>query len=96
MSHQSADASTASLASKLAKLPVIMRTMVHHPQSFARLADTGIQLLCKGALAARDRELVIPRIGWLYQACYEWGEHEQALLRAAEELYEGAMISDAT
>jgi alkylhydroperoxidase family enzyme len=28
-----------------------------------------------GALAARDRELIILRTGWLCKAPYEWGEH---------------------
>jgi len=35
----------------------------------------GMQLLGKGALPARERELVVLRIGWLCQAPYEWGEH---------------------
>ena len=84
-----------------------------------------MQLLGQGALAARDRELAILRIGWLCQAPYEWGEHvhvaktvgilsdeieritvgstapgwcekDAAILRATEELYADAMISDDT
>ena len=110
---------------KLANLPEIVRTMLRHPDLFALQADVGIQLLGKGALTARDRELAILRMGWLCEAPYEWGEHvmvakkvgitseeieritrgsgapgwsehEQAILRAVEELYEDAMISDAT
>jgi len=113
------------LSAVLAQLPEIVRTMLRHPELFARQVDMGIQLLAQGALAPRDRELAILRIGWLCQAPYEWGEHvqvaqklgigreeieritrgsaadgwsehEQAIVRAAEELFEGAMISDAT
>lgn len=121
MEHQAAVASSETLAS----LPEIMRTMLRHPDLFARQVDLGIQLLSQGALSARDRELAVLRIGWLCRAPYEWGEHvlvakkvgitseeieritvgsdapgwdehEQAILRATEELYEDAMISDAT
>lgn len=112
-------------AESLATLPEIMRTMLRHPNLFARQVDLGIQLLSQGSLTARDRELAVLRIGWLCRAPYEWGEHvlvakkagitseeieritggsdapgwnehEQAILRATEELYEDAMISDAT
>jgi alkylhydroperoxidase family enzyme len=109
----------------MANLPEIIRTMLRHPALFAKQTDMGIQLLGKGALAPRDRELAILRIGWLCQAPYEWGEHvhvaksvgisseeieritqgsdapgwsehDQAILRAAEELRENALISDTT
>ena len=126
MSHQSAVTATeAGLATKLVNLPEIMRTMLRHPNLFARQADIGLQLLSQGVLSPRDRELAILRIGWLCQAPYEWGEHvliakklgitsadieritrgsdvpewsehERAILRATEELYENSMISDAT
>lgn len=49
--------------------------MLRHPDLFARQVELGIQLLGKGALTARDRELAVLRIGWLCQAPYEWGEH---------------------
>lgn len=125
MAGQAADASAAGLADTIANLPEILRTMLRHPNLFARQVDIGIQLLGEGALSGRDRELAILRIGWLCQAPYEWGEHvlvakklgigseeidritrgsgaagwsehEQAILRAAEELHADAMISDAT
>lgn len=115
----------ADLSTLLANLPEIVRTMLRHPELFARQTDMGIQLLGQGALSGRDRELAVLRIGWLCQAPYEWGEHvhvakkvgitsaeieritagsaapgwcehEQAILRAVEELYENAIISDAT
>ena len=59
----------------LAELPEIMRTMVHHSDLFNRHTDLGFQLLARGVLPPRDRELAILRIGWLCQAPYEWGEH---------------------
>ena len=121
MSDQSPEASAADISN----LPEIVRTMLRHPDLFSRHTEVGIQLLCKGTLSKRDRELAVLRIGWLCQAPYEWGEHvivaksvgiekheieritqgsdapgwsehEQAILRAAEELYRDAMISDAT
>jgi alkylhydroperoxidase family enzyme len=108
-----------------AALSEIVLTMARHPGLFAVQTDIGIQLLAHGALAARDRELAVLRIGWLCQAPYEWGEHvlvaksvgistaeierithgaeadgwtvhDRAILRATEELYRDAMISDAT
>jgi len=65
----------AETAAELGKLPEIVRTMLRHPDLFARQTDVGVYLLTRGALAARDRELAILRMGWLCQAPYEWGEH---------------------
>lgn len=126
VSHQQGkEISADALTGLLAKLPEIVRTMLRHPDLFARQVDIGIQLLAHGTLESRDRELCILRIGWLCQAPYQWGEHviiakksglepvdieriitgsnapgwnkrERALLQAAEELYESAMISDVT
>jgi alkylhydroperoxidase family enzyme len=125
MSDHAAGAAPDSMASHFKNLPEIMRTMLRHPDLFARQMELGLQLLSRGALPPRDRELVILRVGWLCRAPYEWGEHvhiaktvgitseeiervtlgsgapgwnehEQALLRATEELRETAMISDAT
>ncbi len=119
------DATPTDVSALVANLPEIVRTMLRHPELFARQTDIGIQLLGQGALAGRDRELAILRVGWLCQAPYEfgehvhvakkvgitseeieritmgstapgWNEHEQAILRAVEELYENAVISDAT
>jgi alkylhydroperoxidase family enzyme len=100
-------------------------TLLRHPELYRTQIVHGVQLLCRGVLDARDRELAILRTGWLCQAPYEWGEHvefarkagispeeieritegsdapgwsahDRAILRAVEELHEGAMISDAT
>jgi len=117
--------SPADKSALVANLPEIVRTMLRHPDLFARQVDIGIQLLAQGRLAPRDRELAILRMGWLCQAPYQWGEHilvakklgitsdeieriivgseapgwsalEAAILKATDELYENAMISDAT
>jgi 4-carboxymuconolactone decarboxylase len=108
-----------------ADVPEMMTTMLRHPDLFARIADLSMQLLGKGALPPRDRQLAVLRISWLCQGPYVWGEHvkhskrigltseeieritrgwtvpgwdehEQAILRAVEELYESAMITDDT
>jgi alkylhydroperoxidase family enzyme len=118
-------ATPTAVSALVANLPEIVRTMLRHPELFARQTDIGIQLLGQGAWAGRDRELAILRVGWLCRAPYEfgehvhvaktlgitseeieritvgstapgWSEHEQAILRAVEELYENAVISDAT
>jgi alkylhydroperoxidase family enzyme len=98
-------------------------TLLRHPELYGAQMTFGVQLLIRGVLAPRDRELLILRTGWLCQAPFEWGEHvliaarigltseeiervtlgsgaagwdehERAVLRAAEELHEHAMISD--
>ncbi len=119
-----AAAPPADVSALLANLPEIVRTMLRHPDLFARQVDIGVQLLAQGRLAPRHRELMILRMGWLCQAPYQWGEHvmvakklgvtsveieriilgpdapgwnelDQAILKATDELYENAMISDA-
>src|SRR3546814_12401148 len=61
-------ASADEMAARVANLPEIVRTMLRHPELFARQTDVGIQLLARGALTPRDRELAVLRIGWLCQA----------------------------
>lgn len=63
------------LSGLLAKIPEIVRTMLRHPDLFARQVDVGIQLLAQGSLEPRDRELCVLRVGWICQAPYQWGEH---------------------
>ena len=53
----------------------IFRTLVHHPKLMKRWLVFGNHILFKSTLPARDRELVILRIGWLCRAEYEWGQH---------------------
>jgi alkylhydroperoxidase family enzyme len=110
---------------EVAALSEIVLTMLRHADLFVVQTDVGIQLLGRGTLTPRDRELAVLRIGWLCQAPYEWGEHvlvakkvgisgeeieritqgadapgwsehDRAILQATDELYDDAMISDAT
>ena len=52
----------------------VFSTLVRHPGLFRRWLAFGGQLLA-GELAARERELLILRTGWLCRAEYEWGQH---------------------
>ena len=53
----------------------IFRTLAHHPDLMKRWLVFGNHVLGKSTLPARERELVILRVGWLCQAGYEWGQH---------------------
>ena len=112
-------------APKTGDVPEYVATFLKHPALYERHVALGTELLGKGTLTPRQRELAVLRTGWLCGAPYEWGEHvaigkriglsdaeierivqgsqaagwnlqDRAIVRAAEELREGAMISDAT
>jgi alkylhydroperoxidase family enzyme len=53
----------------------IFRTLAHHPALTKRWLVFGTHVLSKSTLPARERELVILRIGWLCRSGYEWGQH---------------------
>jgi alkylhydroperoxidase family enzyme len=53
----------------------IFRTLAHHPKLLKRWLVFGNHVLTKTSLPARDRELVILRVGWLARAEYEWSRH---------------------
>ena len=53
----------------------IFRTLAHHPDLMKRWLVFGNHVLSKSSLPARERELVILRVGWLCQSGYEWGQH---------------------
>ena len=53
----------------------IFRTLARHPQLLKRWLVFGNHVLAKSTLPARERELVILRMGWLCRAEYEWGHH---------------------
>ena len=103
----------------------VLTTIGRHPKLFDRFFTFGWYVLFEQTLPARDREILILRIGWLCQAEYEFGQHtlsgksvgltdeeilritkrpgdpnwstfDAALVRAADELYYNAIISDAT
>ena len=53
----------------------IFSTLARHPALLERWLPFGNHVLFKNTLPARERELVILRIGWLCKAPYEWGQH---------------------
>ena len=50
----------------------IFKTIAHHPNLMRRWLVFGNHVLFKSTLPAREREILILRIGWLCQAEYEW------------------------
>ena len=53
----------------------IFRTLGHHPRLFKRFNLLGGLLLTDGLLPAREREIVILRVGWRSGSVYEFGQH---------------------
>ncbi|MDG2332613.1 MAG: carboxymuconolactone decarboxylase family protein [Myxococcota bacterium] len=53
----------------------IFRTLARHPELAKRWLVFANHVLGKSTFPARERELVILRMGWLCQAGYEWGQH---------------------
>ena len=53
----------------------IFRTLARHPKLLKRWMVFANHIMLKSSLAARDREILILRIGWLCRAEYEWGQH---------------------
>jgi len=103
----------------------IFRTLANYPKLAKRWMVFANHVLGKNSLPAREREIVILRIGWLCSAEYEWAQHvvigkregltddeikrigvgpeapgwsalDQALLRATDELWNDAFVTDAT
>lgn len=103
----------------------IIKTLANYSKLYNRWRVFGNHVLFKSSLPARDREILILRIGWLCGSEYEWGQHvvigkqsglndeeikritdganalgwdpfEATLIRAVDELYLDAFISDAT
>ncbi|MFW6093738.1 MAG: carboxymuconolactone decarboxylase family protein [Pseudomonadota bacterium] len=60
----------------------IFKTLAHHPDLMRRWLVFANHILGKSTLAARERELVILRIGYLCRAGYEWGQHVEIARRA--------------
>ncbi len=57
-------------------IPEVFATMLKHPGLYRRQMEISIQLVGKdAALAPRERELAVLRVGWLCRAPYEWGQH---------------------
>ena len=53
----------------------IFRTLANHPELMRRWMVFANHILAKSSLGARDREILILRIGWLCRSGYEWGQH---------------------
>ena len=61
----------------------IFRTQMNHPDAMRAFLSFGSYVLSKrNTLPARERELVILRIGYLCRAGYEWTQHHAIGLRA--------------
>jgi alkylhydroperoxidase family enzyme len=76
---------TAAQQAILAKLPDynIFATLVRHVEMYRRWGPLGQFLLAGSALPARDREIVMLRMGWLCQSEYEWSQHARIAKREA-------------
>jgi len=53
----------------------VFRTLARHPKLLKRWMPFANHILFKSSLAAREREILILRIGWLCQAEYEFAQH---------------------
>ena len=53
----------------------VFTTLAHHPRLLKRFSQFGGTLLFRGLLPARERELVILRVGWNCASVYEFGQH---------------------
>ena len=53
----------------------IFATLAHHPRLLRRFNQFGGTLLFRGLLPAREREIVILRVGWNCGSVYEFGQH---------------------
>jgi 4-carboxymuconolactone decarboxylase len=53
----------------------IFATLARHPKLLKRWLVFGNHILTKSTLPAREREIVILRMGYLCRAGYEWGHH---------------------
>lgn len=61
-------------AVKPGDVPPVLATMLRHPLLWRAHAAMATEIF-QGALPARDREIVVLAVGWLWKAPVEWGEH---------------------
>jgi alkylhydroperoxidase family enzyme len=55
--------------------PNLFQTLSKHPRLCDRFNRFGGALIYKGILPAREREIVVLRVGWRCQSVYEFGQH---------------------
>ena len=53
----------------------IFATLIRHPKLLKRWTVFGNHVLSKSTLSARDREILILRVGWLCKSGYEFHQH---------------------
>jgi 4-carboxymuconolactone decarboxylase len=53
----------------------IYKTLAHHVELYNRWSPLGRFILNGSTLPAREREIVMLRMGWLCQSEYEWAQH---------------------
>ncbi|HRW39596.1 MAG TPA: carboxymuconolactone decarboxylase family protein [Aquihabitans sp.] len=68
------DAETAALVEGAGGLN-IFATLARHPKALKRWLVFGSHVLAKSTLPARERELLILRVGWRCGSEYEFGQH---------------------
>lgn len=80
--HEPPADTAAELSEVLAKTAVrdgealnIFRTLAHQPTLLKRFNLLGGAFLAHGLLPAREREIVILRVGWNCRSVYEFGQH---------------------
>ncbi|MFM9226530.1 MAG: hypothetical protein ACKOQ1_07895, partial [Actinomycetota bacterium] len=56
----------------------IFATLAHHPKVLKRFTNYAGFFLNKGLLPAREREIVILRVGWNCRSVYEFGQPDPA------------------
>lgn len=70
----------------------LYKTLVHHVDLYNHWSPLGRVLLNASTLPARDREIIMLRMGWLCQSEYEWAQHARIATAAdigmtAEEIH---------
>lgn len=73
----------APMLEKRGKVLNIFRTQLAHPEAMRAFLAFGSHVLSRrNTLPARERELLILRVGWLCRSGYEWTQHHAIGLRA--------------
>ncbi|MCB2076112.1 MAG: carboxymuconolactone decarboxylase family protein [Novosphingobium sp.] len=56
-------------------IPDVSLITLRHPGMFRCQMAMGIELVARGTIPARERELAVLRLAWLARAPFEWSEH---------------------